>query len=112
MFRSQLNLTLRGITIAALILNSGASFAEVSYMSGDAGRIMPGCRELEAVAKLPLSFSRPYPKGYSPGECHGLIEGIAFLIDASSAGVCKPAVTFNQVLHLVVEYIDSRPTRL
>jgi Rap1a immunity proteins len=97
MLRSQLTLSLHGIVlIAVLILSCGAAFAEdiasATYM-------MRGCREAVAT---------PNKDNALPAMCVGTIDGIAF-----GSGTCFPTgVTVDQLVRVVVQYIDSRPARM
>jgi hypothetical protein len=88
---------MRGIVlIAALILNSGSTFADDN---GSAIYMMRGCRDAVALKDNALS-----------GMCVGTIDGVSF---GSAATICAPsAVTVEQLLRVVVQYVDNRPTRM
>ncbi|WP_354265849.1 Rap1a/Tai family immunity protein [Bradyrhizobium sp. I1.7.5] len=77
------------------ILNSGSAFAEDS---GSAIYIMRGCRDALAEKDNALS-----------GLCAGTIDGIYF----SRETICAPpTVTVEQLVRVVVQYVDNRPARM
>ncbi|HYC17274.1 MAG TPA: Rap1a/Tai family immunity protein [Pseudolabrys sp.] len=86
---------LRGMTlIAALIVTGEIAFAQNDATS--ANFIIPGCR----------AFLGP---ALQQDRCVGIVEGIIF---ASKGVVCPPKTsTTVQSVQIVVNYIDTRPTR-
>jgi hypothetical protein len=86
--------------IAVIALNCGATFGQDT---DSANYVMPACRatlnrDLQTQVLLPMSML-----------CAGLVEGIHF----AASGVCHDQrVTREQVLRVVVKYIDDRPARL
>jgi Rap1a immunity proteins len=104
MFRPQLSLS--GFAfIAALILSCGAAFAEPNTSSdkyfSSANYVMPGCRYYVSDNGRDHLFLQ--------GLCGGAISGLRFL----NRGSCVPAeASWRQIVHVVVQYIDSRPERM
>jgi len=71
--------------------------------SGSANYMMPGCRAVIAGAK---------ERFYLQGACTGTAYGLTVM--GNTLGVlCVPReVTRNQLVHVVVVYIDKRPARM
>jgi hypothetical protein len=99
MFRFQLRLNPRGIIIiAALLLSGGSAFAEEDFAS--ANYMMRGCRDAVALRENFLS-----------GACMGTVDGLVFA--ARNREICALSqVTVEQLLRVVVQYIDGRPARM
>jgi hypothetical protein len=78
----------------------GSVLAKEDFNS--ANHIMPGCREF----LVPNSQKEAWLQAF----CVGNISGIAYMIEDS----CIPfgSVTQDQIVRVVVQYIDSRPTRM
>jgi Rap1a immunity proteins len=94
---------LRGIAlIAAVILGYGATFAATDINS--ANYRMAGCRSFAAQSLKPgTDFER--------GVCAGKIDTLMTL--GPRLGICVPSgATNGQGTLVVVQYIDSRPSRL
>jgi hypothetical protein len=90
---------LRGIVLIAA-LSCGTAFGQDTY---SANYVIPGCKagineEPQKQASLAMTTL-----------CMGLVEGIHY----AASGVCtNSSVTRDQLLRVVVKYIDDRPTRL
>jgi hypothetical protein len=93
-----INLSLRGIiVIAAAMLSSGAAFADTT----SANATMPGCREFLVRDSRKEAWGQPY--------CVGVIVGLMMVSDNSCG---PPNATTNQIIRVVVQYIDARPARM
>jgi Rap1a immunity proteins len=90
---------LRGIAfIAAIMLNCRVASAEDVT---SANYLMPGCR---AVLLDPTPPQHVFEAGY----CLGVVVGLKY----SGRNVCPPKrATNQQVLRVVLKYIDDRPQR-
>ncbi len=97
MARARSLLVLRGIAlIVALTINGEMAFAQNDKTS--ANFIMPGCRASIGPA-------------LRQGRCSGIVEGFVFA--GKGVDVCAPnAVTTEQAVRIVVQYIDKRPARI
>jgi len=90
---------LRGVALIAAM--SGFAYAEDA---NSANYIMPGCR-LYLQPSLPANGM----DGIDAGRCSGLVSGLFY----AAIDVCNPAgVTTEQLVRVVVQYIDNRPARL
>jgi len=98
MFRP--NLGLRGIAvITAVSLGGGAVLANDQPYS--ANSIMPGCRQYLLAPGKVTDF-------YHVGVCHGAIIALSYISDN-----CSPAeVTNDQLVRVIVQYVDARPARM
>jgi len=84
----------------ALLVNCAISLAQPDAQS--ANYVMPGCRD--------FVFSSGGQSLFSQGRCLGMVEGISF---AAAHGACIPReFTNEEVIPVVVEYIDQQPTRM
>ena len=99
---------LRGIAlVAAMMLGCGAVLADPDRTS--ANYVMSGCRTYvgngaSAETDLPLMVGM----AMDMAKCGGLIEGLSY-----AAPICKPNyVTNDQMVRVVVKYIDDRPARM
>lgn len=97
MFRSRLSLSGFVLIAAALMLSGGSAFADTT----SANATMPGCREVLVPDSRKDAWGQPY--------CVGVIDGLAMVRDNSCT---PPDVTTNQVIRVVVQYIDARPARM
>jgi len=91
-----------------LIFNCGVAVAGPNQTSAD--YVMPGCRD---VAPL-ITFS---DVGESKEQisrmsfCAGIVVGLSFM--GQPYGICVPAgTTSQQVISIVVQYIDGQPARI
>jgi hypothetical protein len=94
-------------------LLSGIGFIAVAVLGGaypalgqkdiySANYVMPGCRDF-----IRAGTANAHLRGY----CVDLVIGVAR--DAYAPGICLPQeVTDEQIVRVVVQYIDSQPARL
>ena len=95
MFRS---LSLSGIILVTGVMTISEGVAD-DYLSANSR--MPGCRTLLRQEQGTAAQS------FDQGMCLGLISALASLTK------CRPSeVTRGQIVNVVVQYIDARPTRL
>ncbi len=84
--------------IAALAL--AVTTASAEDFKHSANYFMPHCRNL---------ISATPPGSFLEGRCGGIIEGINYM----DGSVCSPKeVTGEQLVRVVVAYIDARPARM
>ena len=102
MFRSQLRLGLRGITvIVTLMLTGGSALAEVDPRNS-ANHDISGCRAFLTEGT--------HDDLFGAGWCAGTVFTLKYMGRGNS---CPPdAVTASQLVHVVVRYIDARPERM
>jgi hypothetical protein len=91
-------LSILGVVVG---MNCGTAFGQDV---GSADWIMRGCR---AYISNP-GIASNQPNGMLAGRCMSLVEGIAYAGPFCNA----PHVTNEQLVRIVVQYIDSRPARL
>ena len=85
---------------AVLLCSSGSTFAVDDALS--ANNIMPGCRAFNPAGIQPRNYT------FMAGVCLGSTVTIIHQL-----GICNPSgVTDDQVIKVVVAYIDARPARL
>ena len=69
-----------------------------------ANAFMPGCRSV--IEKGPGRFAVTNAQSaFDAGRCAGFVTGVAIVYPDS----CAPAVTLDQLLRVVVKYVDERP---
>ena len=86
--------------IVLAMLGTYPAFAQDDIYS--AGYVMPGCREF-----IGADTGNAHLRGY----CVDLVIGVAR--DAYAPRICLPReVTDEQIVRVVVQYIDSQPARL
>jgi Rap1a immunity proteins len=86
--------------IVAAVLSTYPAFAQKDIYSAD--YIMPGCRDF-----IGAGTANAHLRGY----CVDLVIGVAR--DAYAPAICLPReVIDEQIVHVVVQYIDSQPARL
>jgi Rap1a immunity proteins len=86
--------------ILLAVLGAYAAFAQKDIYSAD--YLMPGCRDF-----IRASTDNAHLRGY----CVDLVIGLAR--DAYAPRICLPReVTDEQIVRVVVQYIDSQPARL
>jgi Rap1a immunity proteins len=93
---------LRGAVLVAAMLGSCVmSFAEDLF---SANAIMPGCREFNSPSGSNGAIT------FKTGLCLGIVS--TFNMIGSYVNICSPDnVTNNQLVRVVVKYIDDRPAR-
>ena len=94
---------LRGfVLVVALVANCEVSLAEDDLFSANA--IMPGCREFNSPSGGNGTIA------FKTGLCLGIVT--TFDMAGSHVNICSPnKVTNNQLVRVVVKYIDDRPAR-
>jgi hypothetical protein len=92
---------LSGISFIVLaLLGAHSAFAQKDIYSAD--YIVPGCRDF-----IRVGTGNAHLRGY----CVDLVIGVAR--DAYAPRICLPReVTDEQIVRVVVQYIDSQPARL
>jgi hypothetical protein len=94
-----------GVSLAAHVLLSMPAWCDPTDWS--ANKLMPGCRYIIKLgpgrSPVPLTEMQTV---YDGGACMGFVAGIA-MVDTS---LClPPELTTDQMLRVVVKYIDERP---
>ena len=88
--------------VAHVLWSLPARCEPADYFS--ANSFMPGCRSI--IEKGPGRFAVTNAQtAFDSGRCVGFVTGIA----AIDPGSCAPTVTLDQLLRVVVKYIDERP---
>ena len=92
-----------GCYIAALLLSGGIAFPQPSVSAANLN--MAGCRNF-IQSQMPPSN---YRSDFEMGECLGVARGVSY----ADPEICRPAsATHEQMIRVVVQYIDSRPARM
>ena len=89
---------LNAVGVAAVVLNTNSFSAD--YAS--ANLVMPGCRNFTAETTF-----RNLADAFLQGNCAGIVDGLYYTQADQKCGV--KGVTVDQVVRVVVQYIDSQP---
>jgi Ssp1 endopeptidase immunity protein Rap1a len=95
---------LSAVILAACALWSAPAHSEQVDFS--ANGFMPGCRFF--IERGGAARAREMQLVYDSGRCHGFVSAVAL----TDLGVCLPAgATIDQMMRVVVRYVDARPER-
>jgi len=103
----------RGVLIAAsLILNSAAAFAQPHHHAS-AKALMPGCRNLIKDGSWPTSLPAMLRISQPTKLQMSLCLDKVLRLEYAHPSICSPRHwTIEQLIGVVVQYVDSRPARL
>jgi hypothetical protein len=93
----------RLVAIACLMLGAGATRADSQPSSASANNIMPGCKDW---------LARGHEDLLKQGDCFGKVQGVWDTATIFRAVCSPPAVTLDQSVRIVVQFIDARPVRM